>query len=104
MVDLRHRLQRSERRRCYRSSCRFPGLLFIAHRTLHIAARHVETDRVAEHMIERAAQISKLSAAFELMPGDIIYSGTPENVGPVVKGDMMEGHIDALPDIKVKVV
>ncbi len=51
-----------------------------------------------------AEQISKLSAAFELMPGDIVYSGTPENVGPVVRGDVMEGHIDGLPDIRVKVV
>jgi fumarylpyruvate hydrolase len=51
-----------------------------------------------------AEQISKLSAAFELMPGDIIYSGTPENVGPVVRGDIMDGHIDGLPDIRVKVV
>src|SRR5205814_1803097 len=32
-----------------------------------------------------AEQISKLSEAFELKAGDIIYSGTPENVGPVVK-------------------
>lgn len=51
-----------------------------------------------------AEQISKLSEAFELMPGDIIYSGTPENVGPVVRGDVMEGHIDGLPNIRVKVV
>jgi fumarylpyruvate hydrolase len=51
-----------------------------------------------------AEQISKLSEAFELMPGDIIYSGTPENVGPVVKGDLMEGHIDGLPNLNVKVV
>ena len=51
-----------------------------------------------------AEQISKLSQAFELMAGDIIYSGTPENVGPVVRGDVMEGHIDGLPDIRVKVV
>ena len=51
-----------------------------------------------------AEQISKLSQAFELMPGDIIFSGTPENVGPVVKGDVMTGHIDRLPDISVKVV
>ena len=51
-----------------------------------------------------AEQISKLSEAFELAPGDIIYSGTPENVGPVVKGDVMQGHIDGLPDIRVKVV
>ena len=51
-----------------------------------------------------AEQISQLSEAFELMPGDIIFSGTPENVGPVVKGDVMEGHIDGLPNINVAVV
>ena len=51
-----------------------------------------------------AEQVSNLSKAFELMPGDIVYSGTPENVGPVVKGDVMDGHIDGLPDIRVKVV
>jgi fumarylpyruvate hydrolase len=51
-----------------------------------------------------AEQISKLSEAFELMPGDLIYSGTPENVGPVVKGDVMEGHIDRLPSLSVRVV
>ena len=36
-----------------------------------------------------AEQIAKLSEAFELKAGDIIYSGTPENVGPVVKGDVL---------------
>jgi 2-keto-4-pentenoate hydratase/2-oxohepta-3-ene-1,7-dioic acid hydratase in catechol pathway len=51
-----------------------------------------------------AEQISRLSQAFELMPGDIIFSGTPENVGPVVRGDVMTGHIDRLPEISVKVV
>jgi fumarylpyruvate hydrolase len=51
-----------------------------------------------------AEQISRLSQAFELKAGDIIYSGTPENVGPVVRGDVMLGHIDGLPDISVKVV
>jgi 2-keto-4-pentenoate hydratase/2-oxohepta-3-ene-1,7-dioic acid hydratase in catechol pathway len=51
-----------------------------------------------------AEQISKLSEANELFPGDIIYSGTPENVGPVVKGDVMDAHIDGLPDLRVKVV
>ena len=51
-----------------------------------------------------AEQISKLSEAFELMPGDIIYSGTPENVGPVVRGDVIECHIDRLPNLSVKLV
>ena len=51
-----------------------------------------------------AEQISKLSQAFELFPGDIIYSGTPENVGPVVRGDVIEMHIDGLPNLSVKIV
>ena len=51
-----------------------------------------------------AEQIAKLSEAFELMPGDIIYSGTPENVGPVVRGDVIEMHIDGLPNLSVKIV
>ncbi len=50
-----------------------------------------------------AEQISKLSGAFELFPGDIIYSGTPENVGPVVRGDTIECHIDGLPNLSVKI-
>ena len=51
-----------------------------------------------------AEQISKLSEANELFPGDIIYSGTPENVGPVVRGDLIEIHIDKLPNLSVKIV
>ena len=57
------------------------------------------------HMIWSVAeQISKLSEAFELFPGDIIYSGTPENVGPVVKGDVIDCHIDGLPGLSVRIV
>ena len=51
-----------------------------------------------------AEQISKLSEANELFPGDIIYSGTPENVGPVVRGDVIEMHIDGLPNLSVRIV
>ena len=51
-----------------------------------------------------AEQISKLSEANELFAGDIIYCGTPENVGPVVRGDLIEMHIDGLPNLSVKIV
>ncbi|MBW3535458.1 MAG: fumarylacetoacetate hydrolase family protein [Gemmatimonadetes bacterium] len=51
-----------------------------------------------------AEQISQLSRANELMPGDVIFSGTPENVGPVVPGDVMTGHIEGLPELSVRVV
>lgn len=51
-----------------------------------------------------AEQIANLSKAFELQPGDIIYSGTPENVGPVVKGDVLDCHIDGLPNLGLRIV
>ena len=51
-----------------------------------------------------AEQIARLSQAFELKAGDIVFSGTPENVGPVVPGDLMEGTIVGLPALQVRVV
>ena len=51
-----------------------------------------------------AEQIAKLSEANELFPGDIIYSGTPENVGPVVKGDVILCKIEKLPDMSIKII
>lgn len=35
---------------------------------------------------------------------DIICSGTPENVGPVVRGDIMVGKLAGLPDLNAKIV
>ena len=51
-----------------------------------------------------AEQISKLSETNELFSGDIMFCGTPENVGPVVKGDVIVCKIDRLPDLSVKIV
>jgi fumarylpyruvate hydrolase len=44
-----------------------------------------------------------LSRFFDLQPGDLIYTGTPEGVGPVIKGDLMTGGIDGLGEINVRV-
>ncbi|MFC7474126.1 fumarylacetoacetate hydrolase family protein [Dankookia sp. GCM10030260] len=65
----------------------------------------VKQNATLEHMIWSVAeQIAQLSAAFELKPGDIIYSGTPENVGPVVRGDVLLCRIAGLPDLSVRIV
>jgi fumarylpyruvate hydrolase len=48
--------------------------------------------------------ISYLSGLFTLMPGDLIFSGTPSGVGEVKKGDRLKGHIDAIGDLEVEVV
>jgi len=50
-----------------------------------------------------AETIAYLSTLFELFPGDLIYSGTPEGVGPIVRGDLMVGGVQGLGEITVKV-
>lgn len=50
-----------------------------------------------------ADSISYLSGLFELKAGDIIFTGTPEGVGPVVAGDTMVGAIAGLGELHVKV-
>ncbi|MGS4822729.1 fumarylacetoacetate hydrolase family protein, partial [Raoultella terrigena] len=45
-----------------------------------------------------------LSGFFELQPGDLIFTGTPEGVGAVVKGDVINGGVDGLTPIAVRVV
>lgn len=44
-----------------------------------------------------------LSRYMDLAPGDLIYTGTPEGVGPVVSGDTLEARIDGLPQLRVSV-
>jgi fumarylpyruvate hydrolase len=47
--------------------------------------------------------IAYLSQYFELHPGDLIYTGTPEGVGAVRSGDVMAGSVEGLGEIRVKV-
>ncbi len=47
--------------------------------------------------------IEHLSAAWELQPGDLIYTGTPEGVAAVVAGDTLVGGVDGLGTLTVKV-
>jgi fumarylpyruvate hydrolase len=48
--------------------------------------------------------IAYLSGLFELKAGDLIMSGTPSGVGNVERGDLLDGHIDHVGDLRVKVV
>jgi fumarylpyruvate hydrolase len=47
--------------------------------------------------------INQLSQQVTLQPGDLIYTGTPEGVGPVVSGDVMVGRIAKLGELTIKV-
>ncbi len=48
--------------------------------------------------------IAYLSTLFTLMPGDLIFSGTPAGVAAVQRGDVLEGHVDGLPVLHTKIV
>jgi fumarylpyruvate hydrolase len=47
--------------------------------------------------------IQHLSQQVALAPGDLIYTGTPEGVGPVVSGDTIVGHIARLGDLTIHI-
>jgi len=48
--------------------------------------------------------IEHLTTAWELRPGDLVYTGTPEGVAAVVTGDRLEGGVGSLTPISVQVV
>jgi len=58
----------------------------------------------ALHQKQQLPEALAQAEAFELFAGDNICSGTPDNVGPVVKGDVIECHIDGLPVLSARIV
>jgi len=56
-------------------------------------------------MIWSVAEIvAELSTYYELRPGDLIFTGTPEGVGPVRRGDSLVGGIDGLETLRITIV
>jgi len=50
-----------------------------------------------DHMIWGVGEvIAEASKLWRLAPGDLIFTGTPEGVGPVVRGDRLEGEADGV--------
>ena len=45
--------------------------------------------------------IAELSTYYRLLPGDLIFTGTPAGVSAVVPGDVMEGRVDNLETLKI---
>ena len=47
--------------------------------------------------------IANLSRLYRLMPGDLIFSGTPDGVGPVVPGDEIVARVDGVAELRVRI-
>lgn len=57
----------------------------------------VKQDATVADMIWNVAEIvSEASKLWGLEPGDLIYTGTPEGVGPLVKGDKVAGEVEGV--------
>ena len=48
--------------------------------------------------------IAYLSGLIELKAGDLIFTGTPDGVAAILRGDLLVGHVDGLDDLTVKIV
>jgi fumarylpyruvate hydrolase len=59
---------------------------------------------IAKMIWNVAETIAHLSTYFELQPGDLIFTGTPAGVAAVQRGDLLEGRIDGLAELKLKIV
>jgi fumarylpyruvate hydrolase len=47
--------------------------------------------------------IADLSRFYHLQTGDLIFTGTPEGVGPVVAGDRIDGHVEGVGEIRLDI-
>ena len=57
------------------------------------------------HLIWSVAEtVADLSKFFQLEPGDVIYTGTPEGVGAVKNGDAIKVGVERLGELQVKIV
>ncbi len=61
-------------------------------------------DSLIEKMIWNVPEIvSNLSHLYDLGGGDLIYTGTPAGVAPVVRGDKLLGKVDRLSDLEITI-
>jgi fumarylpyruvate hydrolase len=70
---------------------------------LQVNGQDRQRSTIAKLIWNIAETIEQLSGAWALQPGDLIFTGTPEGVGAVVRGDTLEGAIDGLQGIRVRI-
>ena len=70
---------------------------------LQVDGKDRQRSSVAKLIWNIAETIEHLSAAWELKPGDLIYTGTPEGVAAVVAGQTMVGGVAGLQAIRVQI-
>jgi fumarylpyruvate hydrolase len=70
---------------------------------LDVNGKRRQQGDLAEMIWDVAHTVHFLSQYYELMPGDLIFTGTPAGVGAVIAGDRLEGGIDGLGTLAITV-
>ena len=60
--------------------------------------------QVADMLWNMAEVIAEASRLWRLEAGDLIYTGTPEGVGPIVPGDRVEGGVDQVGELSFRII
>ncbi|MGB0354337.1 MAG: fumarylacetoacetate hydrolase family protein [Paracoccaceae bacterium] len=71
--------------------------------TLHVNGALRQEGDLAQMIWKTPEIIRYLSQYFELAAGDVILTGTPAGVGPVARGDVIEGKVAGLGTLRVRV-
>ena len=70
---------------------------------LQVGGQERQRSNVSKLIWNIAETIEHLSAAWELQPGDLIYTGTPEGVAAVVSGDILTGGVTGLEALRIRI-
>lgn len=79
------------------------GTLDVGAISLSVNGEVKQSSDLSQMIWNVAESIAYLSGLFELKAGDIIFTGTPEGVGPVVAGDELVGAVAGLGELRVKI-
>ena len=72
--------------------------------TLRVNGEIRQQGDISEMIWSVSEIISILSGFFELCAGDLIFTGTPSGVGPLKRGDKLEGTVEKLTKLEIKIV
>jgi 2-keto-4-pentenoate hydratase/2-oxohepta-3-ene-1,7-dioic acid hydratase in catechol pathway len=72
--------------------------------TTHLNGELVQDGTTKDMVVDVAALVAYVSSAMTLLPGDVILTGTPEGVGPMVVGDEVEVAVAGIGSLTNRVV
>jgi 2-keto-4-pentenoate hydratase/2-oxohepta-3-ene-1,7-dioic acid hydratase in catechol pathway len=69
-----------------------------------VNGRTTQSGRTSQMLADVPTLVAAVSSAFTLLPGDVILTGTPAGVGPVVAGDVVEVEVEGIGTLRHRVV